>query len=745
MATLSAARTRAYTQKVTDPNSVLGNLQFPDVTNASTSTAAGYVVSAWITSRPTEIISTTTHAAAQIRLYRFGNGTSVAYDTRVFVQFSVFATDWTVGDILRVQIVNNNVAPALTDYWDLTIPDNNTSALTITTPQPMDLWPVITGYAPNAATLGTPTGSGQGYAGQTLGWTAGAVDATHEAATGYKVYFGTANPPTTLVQNNATLAYVTGALAQNTTYYAKVVAYNVTGDAAALTWNFTTRSEMNPTAAILTAPVEGSTLTTVWPATALDVVLTWTAGAGVTPTGYKLAWDGGALEDIGNVLTVTKTAVAARPAVYTWQVVPYYVDGGAKSVRLGTPVVVRATANAVRGDGPAANGTFYVAAGAAPTYTVEVTSVPTGATIWVNGVETADIAPHTYTLTAGDDVTYAVQMANYDWVANPVGSNVIVDIAANTTVNFVGTYHNVDLVNPGFQYIGEPGVAITGVAGNTTVYTTPIAPSVGAVVMTFTGTVTADLTIVVPAGIWFAVAYYSGAWHTGNPFPVAGPGVVVFMDVPFGAKADVPVIIDPSDLTLPVELSSFSAVLTAEYFVNLTWVTESETQVNGFNVYRSEDATYANAVRVNASLIGATNTSEQHVYSLTDSEVTTNTTYYYWLENVDMSGVSNLYGPQSVTVTGNPIPVLPEISMIRNAYPNPFRAGTTTNLEVSVKAGETGTVTVYNILGQAVKTFKVTEGNHKLTWDGKNCGSGIYFYKLSTPSTNSTKKLVIVK
>jgi len=69
---------------------------------------------------------------------------------------------------------------------------------------------------------------------------------------------------------------------------------------------------------------------------------------------------------------------------------------------------------------------------------------------------------------------------------------------------------------------------------------------------------------------------------------------------------------------------------------------------------------------------------------------------------------------------------------------------------VAVKAGENGTVTIYNILGQAVKTFPVSEGFTKLNWNGRDtkanvCGSGIYFYKLSTPTMNQTKKMVIVK
>lgn len=137
---LSAARTRAYTQKVTALGSILPNQQFPDVTATSSQTQAGYVVNAWISTRPAEVISTTTSLPAQIRLYRFGNGTTVPYDTRIFVQFSVFSTDWTGGETLHVQVINNNVSPAKTDAYDLDIPNNLTAALTITEPQVFDLW-----------------------------------------------------------------------------------------------------------------------------------------------------------------------------------------------------------------------------------------------------------------------------------------------------------------------------------------------------------------------------------------------------------------------------------------------------------------------------------------------------------------------------------------------------------------------------------------------------------------------------
>lgn len=201
--------------------------------------------------------------------------------------------------------------------------------------------------------------------------------------------------------------------------------------------------------------------------------------------------------------------------------------------------------------------------------------------------------------------------------------------------------------------------------------------------------------------------------------------------------------------TLPVELSSFTAVATAQLFVSLQWVTESETNNLGFNVFRSNDGLIATATKVNFGIINGTNTSSTHTYSFVDSEVDPETTYYYWLEMVAFDGTSSFSGSVIVN-THNQAPVIPNATVLGNAYPNPFNARTSTNIAMDVKAGETATLTIYNVLGQKVITYVRQAGSYTITWNGRDengdaCSSGIYFYKLSSPSINSTKKMVIVK
>ncbi len=208
-------------------------------------------------------------------------------------------------------------------------------------------------------------------------------------------------------------------------------------------------------------------------------------------------------------------------------------------------------------------------------------------------------------------------------------------------------------------------------------------------------------------------------------------------------------IVIEDEENVPVQLSSFVATLTAQNYVNLAWASQSESNMLGYRVYRNDTPNDDSSILITPVLIPATNTSELHTYNLTDIEVEIGSTYYYWLEGVNVN-TSQFFGPISIVVQGEVPPVMPEIAALKNAYPNPFKANSSTTIEVALKAGENGTVTIYNVQGKMVKTFSVSEGTHNIVWNGMDsqnnaCSSGIYFYKLNSPSLNQTKKMVILK
>ncbi|MCC7431692.1 T9SS type A sorting domain-containing protein, partial [bacterium] len=84
-------------------------------------------------------------------------------------------------------------------------------------------------------------------------------------------------------------------------------------------------------------------------------------------------------------------------------------------------------------------------------------------------------------------------------------------------------------------------------------------------------------------------------------------------------------------------------------------------------------------------------------------------------------------------------------------YPNPFNP--TTSIKVKFPQNENGTLKIYNILGQEVKTLhegKFTKGTSVFVWNGTNnngktVSSGTYLYTLKTSNTTLTQKMQFLK
>ncbi|MCD6329634.1 MAG: T9SS type A sorting domain-containing protein [Candidatus Cloacimonetes bacterium] len=217
-------------------------------------------------------------------------------------------------------------------------------------------------------------------------------------------------------------------------------------------------------------------------------------------------------------------------------------------------------------------------------------------------------------------------------------------------------------------------------------------------------------------------------------------------------------IIDPplifsQEGTLPVELSAFTAVYMNE-FVNVSWQTATETDVIGYNIFRSEEDDFSTVQKVNTSIIpGHGTTTTPQSYEFTD--VTADpyyTTYYYWLEVVNFGGTNNIYGsiefePVDVDQNG-------EMNIITSnllpSFPNPVKMGQSVSFSFCL-GGMEGTVrpvqlNIYNVLGQRVAEVINEDrvvNNYTVEWNTEDFGRGIYFYQLKTEDFQETKKLMI--
>lgn len=115
--------------------------------------------------------------------------------------------------------------------------------------------------------------------------------------------------------------------------------------------------------------------------------------------------------------------------------------------------------------------------------------------------------------------------------------------------------------------------------------------------------------------------------------------------------------------------------------------------------------------------------------------------------NIMYTSIKVDFGPLTVN---NPVAIAKPVILNQN-YPNPFNP--TTNISFELKQTEKVNLSIYNIKGQLVKTLSndtYSIGSHIITWNGEDdrnnlVSSGIYFYKLSTPTHDEVKKMILLK
>ncbi len=94
---------------------------------------------------------------------------------------------------------------------------------------------------------------------------------------------------------------------------------------------------------------------------------------------------------------------------------------------------------------------------------------------------------------------------------------------------------------------------------------------------------------------------------------------------------------------------------------------------------------------------------------------------------------------------------LPTAYSLSQNYPNPFNPSTT--IEYSLPTKSDVTISIYNILGQEVRTLVNTSmsvGDHVTHWNGTDqagdrVASGVYFYRIKADDFVSSKKMLLLK
>ena len=199
------------------------------------------------------------------------------------------------------------------------------------------------------------------------------------------------------------------------------------------------------------------------------------------------------------------------------------------------------------------------------------------------------------------------------------------------------------------------------------------------------------------------------------------------------------------DLTIPVELSSFTAEV-GRNSVTLNWITETETNNLGFEVERK----FKNQEWQTIGFIeGNGTTTEPQTYIFNDdfSLLPYEGTVLYRLKQIDYDGTFDYTRQTAVEVS-----LIPDEISISQNYPNPFNP--TTTIEYTLPSESRVKILIYNSIGEVIENLLSetrNAGTHKVVWNGDKFPSGVYFYsfEVTEASGNSNyhemKKLLLVK
>jgi len=129
--------------------------------------------------------------------------------------------------------------------------------------------------------------------------------------------------------------------------------------------------------------------------------------------------------------------------------------------------------------------------------------------------------------------------------------------------------------------------------------------------------------------------------------------------------------------------------------------------------------------------------------------------FYYTYKNTGDQNSYNAPSSGAYMFSSNDISLVSKENIVSdilsNNYPNPFNEKT--KIEYYADNTQTIELTIYNVLGQKVKTLfngKVEKGLHQFTWNGIDdhsvkCSSGIYIYVLNNSGNLNVKKMVFLK
>ena len=194
-------------------------------------------------------------------------------------------------------------------------------------------------------------------------------------------------------------------------------------------------------------------------------------------------------------------------------------------------------------------------------------------------------------------------------------------------------------------------------------------------------------------------------------------------------------------LTQPSLSTPFNDQVNVGTLTEFTW-NEVESSVS-YHLQVSTDNQFSSFV-FDSSKVGST--------SFTLSEpLSENTTYFWRMKSISDNELRNSEWSDTLTfITGIRTSIedelMPQEYILSQNYPNPFNPST--QIQYALPEATEVTLEVFNSVGQKVMELvngQKSAGYHTATFDASGLSSGVYLYKLTTPSFTETKKMLLIK
>lgn len=212
------------------------------------------------------------------------------------------------------------------------------------------------------------------------------------------------------------------------------------------------------------------------------------------------------------------------------------------------------------------------------------------------------------------------------------------------------------------------------------------------------------------------------------------------------------VIHGTTEQSLPVECTYFSATQSRDQII-IAWKTESEVDVKGFHLLRSENEKGDYIYISNHLIPSEGNGSSVHCYEFIDTHVEPETSYWYQVEVCDNQGNSQMIGPVLSRVEKDKKKY--SDFLLLPSFPNPFNPSTTIHYYLpEMMRNHPIVLKIYNLMGREVVTLYrgvPQVGLQQLYWNGCDANGfqvadGPYFVYLQADNFNvRTQKILKIK